>query len=127
MNFRKTVFTITMAGCFICAIPRNQVQPGHQTLPMDSIPQVDTVVARFMKKYDVPGMSIAIAKDGKLVYAKGYGYANKATGEKVTPSHLFRIASVSKPITAVAVLQLVETGRLSLDAKVFGDGGILRQ
>ncbi len=92
---------------------------------MDSIPQVDTVVARFMKKYNVPGMSIAIAKDGKLVYVKGYGYANTSTGEKVKPSHLFRIASVSKPFTAVAILQLVEAGRLSLDAKVFGDGGIL--
>jgi D-alanyl-D-alanine carboxypeptidase len=125
MNFRKIVFTIILAVCFICAIPRNQVQAEHQAHTIDSIPQVDTVVARFMKKYDVPGMSIAIAKDGKLVYAKGYGYADKTTGEKVTPSHLFRIASVSKPITAVAVLQLVETGRLSLDAKVFGDGGIL--
>lgn len=92
---------------------------------MDSIPQVDTVVARFMKKYKVPGMSIAIAKDGKLVYAKGYGYANIATGEKVTPAHLFRIASVSKPITAAAIFQFLETDCIVLDSKVFGDDGIL--
>lgn len=126
MNFRGTILTVVLTAGFICAISIGQISRVNQSFsPMDSIPQVDTVVARFMKKYDVPGMSIAIAKDGKLVYAKGYGYANTTTGEKVTPSHLFRIASVSKPITAVAVLQLVETGQLSLDAKVFGDGGVL--
>jgi D-alanyl-D-alanine carboxypeptidase len=91
----------------------------------DTIVQIDNLVAAYMKKYDVPGLSLAISKDGKLIYVKGYGYANKSTREKVCPSSLFRIASLSKAFTSVAIMQLIEGGRLSLDANVFGDNGIL--
>jgi CubicO group peptidase (beta-lactamase class C family) len=79
----------------------------------------------FMKEYDVPGLAIAIGRKGRLVYAQGFGIADKHTGEKVTPTHLFRIASVSKPITSVAILSLLEQDRLTLADKVFGSGGIL--
>ncbi|HWI56952.1 MAG TPA: serine hydrolase domain-containing protein, partial [Bacillota bacterium] len=57
--------------------------------------------AAFLKKYAVPGLSVAVAKAGRLVYAEGFGLADKESHEKVTPSHLFRIASVSKPLTSV--------------------------
>jgi CubicO group peptidase (beta-lactamase class C family) len=79
----------------------------------------------FMKEYDVPGLSVAVTRDGRLAYAQGFGVADKHTGEKVKPSHLFRIASVSKPITAVAIFSLAEQGRLKIADKVFGAGGIL--
>ncbi|NBM17485.1 serine hydrolase [Streptomyces sp. GC420] len=79
----------------------------------------------FMKKFDVPGLSLAIAHQGGLVYAQGFGLADKDTGEKVTPSSLFRIASVSKPITAVAIMRLMGEGRLQLSDAVFGAAGIL--
>jgi len=55
-----------------------------------------------MSKYSVPGISVAIAKNGQLLYAEGFGYANKDTREKTTTHHLFRVASISKPFTAVA-------------------------
>ena len=67
----------------------------------------------------MPGLALAVTDYGRLVYARGYGYADVATGEKVTPKSLFRIASISKPITAVAILQLVEQGKLGLDDRVF--------
>jgi CubicO group peptidase (beta-lactamase class C family) len=86
---------------------------------------IDTTITAFMQKYDVPGLSFALSKDGKILFAKGYGVANKETGAKVTPDHSFRIASVSKPITAIVVMKLVETKRLSLNDKVFGSTGIL--
>jgi N-acyl-D-amino-acid deacylase len=73
----------------------------------------------FMEKHRVPGAALAVTERGRLVYARGYGYADVATQEKVAPTSLFRIASISKPITAVAILQLVEKKRLSLDDKVF--------
>src|SRR4051812_535816 len=48
--------------------------------------------AAFMKKHAVPGLSVAVARKGRLVYAEGFGLADKESQEKVTPSHLFRIA-----------------------------------
>ena len=86
---------------------------------------IDKNVMAFMKRWRIYGTSIAITKDERLVYAKGFGIANKETGEEVKPGHLFRIASVSKLITAAAVMKLYEEGRLDLDEKVFGPEGIL--
>lgn len=86
---------------------------------------IETTVESFMRRFSVPGLSLAIAKDGRLVYARGFGQANTATGEAVTSRHRFRIASVSKPITAVAIMRLVELGRLRLTDRVFGAGGLL--
>lgn len=73
----------------------------------------------------VAGLSIAIAKDGELVYARAFGMADPEAGEATRPDHRFRIASISKPITAVAIMRLVESAELSLDDPVFGDAGIL--
>jgi D-alanyl-D-alanine carboxypeptidase len=90
-----------------------------------SITQVDDSVIDYMKKHNVPGLSIAIAKDDKLIYVKAYGYADVMTHEKVTVNSLFRLASVSKPITSIAIMKLIQDGKLSLNSKVFGEGGIL--
>jgi CubicO group peptidase (beta-lactamase class C family) len=82
-------------------------------------------VASFIKRWKIEGASLAVTKDERLVYAKGFGIANKETGEEVKPGHLFRIASVSKLITAVAIMKLYEEGILGLDDPVFGEQGIL--
>lgn len=82
-------------------------------------------VTGFMHKWSVAGASMAIAKDGKLVYARGFGYSDTIAKTEVQPYSLFRIASISKLVTAVAVMKLSEEGKLSLDAKVFGQDGIL--
>jgi len=80
----------------------------------------EEAVLTIMQQHDVPGAAIAIVRDDRLVYSRGFGYADKQEREVVQPSSVFRIASVSKPITAAAVLRLYEDGRLDLDAKVFG-------
>ncbi len=92
----------------------------------DEFKNFDTQVERFMSKWGLVGASVAIAREGKLIYAKGYGYANREEKIRTEPYHLFRVASVSKLITAVAVIKLVEMGSLSLDSKVFGNEGILK-
>lgn len=79
----------------------------------------DKTLCAFMKYWQIPGASVAIAHKGKLVYAKGYGYADFAEKKPVETSSLFRIASISKIITAVAVLKLVEEGKLSLSSNPF--------
>lgn len=87
--------------------------------------QLEKQLQRFMRREVLEGASVAIARDGKLVYAKGFGYADKESGIAVEPQHLFRIASVSKLITAAGIMRLQEQGRVSLDDKVFGADGIL--
>ncbi|WP_372754168.1 serine hydrolase domain-containing protein [Labilibaculum sp.] len=87
--------------------------------------KADYILNRFLKKWEVAGATVAIVKDGKLVYAKGYGYANVEDEKGVEPSNLFRIASVSKLITATAIMKLQEEGKLHLDDFVFGEHGIL--
>ena|SRR5581483_2998616 len=86
---------------------------------------MDDVVIEFMSVHKVPGMSVAVARDGEVLHQKAYGIANGTSGEKVTPAHLFRIASVSKPITSAAIFQLIEQGKLSLDDSIFGPRAIL--
>jgi len=79
----------------------------------------------FMRQYGVPGLSIAIALRGSFVYEEAFGMADRESAERVTPAHRFRIASISKPITSCAILDLVEQGRLKLEDRVFGRGAIL--
>lgn len=83
-------------------------------------------INKYMKSYQTPGVSLAIMKDGRLVYARGFGSADVEAGENAGPLHRFRIASISKPITATAILKLVEKGNtFGLDDKVFGSGKVL--
>jgi CubicO group peptidase (beta-lactamase class C family) len=66
----------------------------------------------------IPGVQIALRRDGDLVLSQAFGVSNLDTGERLTPRHLFRIASHSKTFTAVAILRLVEAGALRLDDAV---------
>lgn len=86
---------------------------------------VDNLIKTFMQTYKVPGLSFAISKDDRLVLAKTYGYADKEAGEMAAPRHRFRIASLSKPITATAIMKLSEQNSIKLSNKVFGSGSIL--
>ncbi len=79
----------------------------------------DKCVEDFMKERDTPGGALAVVKDRRLVYARGYGWADRDQKLAATPDSLFRIASISKPITSVAVLKLAEEKKLTLDARVF--------
>jgi N-acyl-D-amino-acid deacylase len=79
----------------------------------------DREMEAFMSARGVPGGALAVVKNRRLVYARGYGWANREAKIPVQPDSLFRIASISKPITGVAVMKLVEDGKISLDAKAF--------
>ena len=87
--------------------------------------QIAEIAQQFMAEHKIPGLSVAIARRGQLVYQAGFGYADKDAGQAVNPTHLFRIASVTKPVTSVALFMLIEQGRLRLDDRVFGPGAVL--
>ena len=80
---------------------------------------LDTSFRAFLQIHALPGASLAIAKDGRLVFAQGYGFADVANARPAEPDSLFRFGSIGKTITAIAVMKLVESGKLSLDDKAF--------
>ena len=86
---------------------------------------IDKKAYDFMIKYEIPGVSVSVMKGEEICYASGYGLANVEAQEKVTPDHLFRLASITKTFTSVCAMKLIEDGKMSLDDKVFGTGGIL--
>lgn len=79
----------------------------------------DSVVPALMARYRLPGASLALMKDGRLLAARSYGWADTVLRQPVEPASLFRYASLSKPITSAAVMKLVEEGRLKLDDRIF--------
>ncbi len=84
-----------------------------------SLASFDREMEAFIEARKIPGGALAVVKDGRLVHARGYGWVDRERQQRVEPTSLFRIASISKPITAVAVLKLVEQGKLKLDGRAF--------
>lgn len=86
----------------------------------------DQRFVNFMRRWRIPGASVTIMKNNSLLFTRGYGYADLTTRTPVTPESLFRIGSVSKAITAVTVLKLIQDGKLHLDDSVYKVLGDLR-
>ena len=80
--------------------------------------ELDTTIEALMAKRKVPGLSLAVIKDGEIVHAKGYGVVDRERGTSVTPDTLFQAGSISKPIAAMGALLLVDRKKLSLDEDV---------
>ncbi len=79
---------------------------------------LDNLMVGFLAKHKLPGASLAIGRGGNVLYARGFGWADVEASKPVQPDSLFRLASISKSITAVAVMRAVEQGCLSLDDKI---------
>jgi N-acyl-D-amino-acid deacylase len=104
--------------------PKEEVGNGPGGLPMTGKPNkllapLDEAIEKIMLRHGIPGASVAITRKGKLIYARGYGWSHHEKEALTTPQTLFGLASVSKVFTALAILVLVEEGKLKLDQKVF--------
>ncbi len=95
----------------------NRTIPVSGTADRKLVP-LDQMMMEFMQKHEVPGASLAVSVGAKLVYARGFGYADAANQSIVQPESLFRIASVSKPITAVAIMRLFQEKKVQLQDRV---------
>lgn len=80
--------------------------------------KVDEFIRAEMQKQKIPGVSLAVVKDGQIVYAKGYGFANVEHQVPVKPETVFQSGSVGKQFTAAAVMLLVEEGKINLEDKI---------
>jgi len=124
---------VTLAGCASGATGATadpappappQHQPGGHSLTQDDVDTwLDGAVGSALQTTGIPGATVSVVADGKLLTARGYGMADTGTGETpaeaVDPERtLFRVGSVSKVVSATAVMQLVEKGDLDLDADV---------
>jgi CubicO group peptidase (beta-lactamase class C family) len=94
------------------------VMMGAQSNPSGSHPKVtnlNTLIPELMRMGDVPGLSIAVIRDARVVWSKDFGVANASTKQPVSDTTVFEAASLSKPVFAYAVMRLVEKGKLDLD------------
>lgn len=121
---RRTFLALAAAGAAGLAIRgTGMARASAGTLPVTGaanpgLEPLDRLMTSFVEQNKVPGAALAVTRASRLVYARGFGCADVEKDEPVQPDALFRIASVSKPITAVAVMQLIERQKLKLDDKV---------
>jgi CubicO group peptidase (beta-lactamase class C family) len=106
---RKYVFFLLIAAFYM----------GNNAFAQVITPaQIDSLVAKTMKTFDVPGIAVAIIKDDKVIHSKGYGVRSLNSPQKVDENTLFGIASNSKAFTSAALAILVDEGKMSWDDKV---------
>ncbi|HEX6574640.1 MAG TPA: serine hydrolase domain-containing protein [Gemmatimonadaceae bacterium] len=108
--------------------PTAPITPPVTVPPQDQMPitgtlvpgmtSYDETISALMKKWKVPGGAVAVLYNGRLVYARGFGYSDVENKTPVQPDALFRIASVSKTFTSAAIMTLVGEGKLSFDDPV---------
>ena len=98
-----------------------------QTVRNDTEKTIDRILQEFYDRHQYRGgISLAITRNERLVYAGAVGYADRNNTVRLTPQHRMRLASVSKTITSIAISKLFEEGKLSFDDKVFGINGIFK-
>jgi CubicO group peptidase (beta-lactamase class C family) len=119
---KRRILSLLLPCCI--AVVRLQAQTG---IDVPSMHEADTLIMDFMQAYGIPGATVAITKDGRLIYNRAFGYADQAATEPMQPYHLQRIASNSKAITSIAIMKLIENGQLGLGDTVFGASRILTQ
>ena len=101
----------------LASMPATTAQ-GPAAIPADKMAKIEAAITALMSSKHIPGLSIAIVSDNQLRWQSGYGMADLENSVPAKAVTVYRIASVTKPITAVAVMQLVEKGKLDLDAPI---------
>ena len=106
----------------ICLLIASSHSFAQESVPLKTdvdkkalISELEKVIPQLMKKAEVPGLSIAVIIDGKIIWSRGFGIKNTKTGEPVNDDTIFEAASLTKPFFAYAVMKLVEKGELDLD------------
>jgi len=122
----KTYCSDNQGPVLLVDLPHSPVKnielPSRKPFDRVIIPSLD----KLRKHWELPGVSFACSYQGRLLYTYTTGFGNRTEGLPVDTSSLFRIASVSKLITAIAVMKLVEMGKLSITEPVFGPRGVIR-
>jgi CubicO group peptidase (beta-lactamase class C family) len=113
---RKRIVAGVVLLAFAAALPGVAQQRG--VLPADTVAKIEAAVQAELERQKIPGLSVAVAVEGELRYTRGFGFADLEHGVPAKATTRFRTASIAKPQTAVAVMQLAEQGKIDLDAPV---------
>jgi CubicO group peptidase (beta-lactamase class C family) len=113
---RQRLATALLAG-FLCAAT-NFATAQEQKLSPEKRTQIEAAVSKFMASTHVPGVSVAVVENGEYKWASGFGLADVENNAPASEHTLFRLASISKSLTATAAMQLWERGQFDLDAPV---------
>ncbi len=105
------VLSLSAAACQAQETPPLYTDKDNQKL----IGELEALIPELMAKADIPGLSIAVIKDGEIIWSEGFGIKSTKTGEAVTKDTVFEAASLTKPFFAYMAMQLVERGELDLD------------
>ena len=122
---RLCFYTLLLFSLFsLIASPATQATTIVQSVPVTgntngSASKFDQHFISLMRAWRIPGATVAVMRHGRLIMSRGYGWSDTSSRQVMQPNALFRIASVSKTVTAVAILKLVQQHRLSLDDKAF--------
>jgi len=113
---RKRFVSCIVFLLLLAALPALAQQPA--ALPPDTAAKIEAAVQAELERQKIPGLSVAVAVDGELLFTKGFGFADLENSVPAKATTRFRTASIAKPQTAVAVMQLAEQGKLDLDAPI---------
>jgi serine beta-lactamase-like protein LACTB, mitochondrial len=108
----------TIVGLVVVAVAQAAASRAVAELPTEKIAAVDAKVSEFLSAHRVPGLSVAIAHEGSVAFDRGYGLADIENQVPATSQTVYRLASISKMLTAVAAMQLVEQSKLDLAAPI---------
>jgi len=116
MNFNKPVSLLFAAALsFAAAMPAQAADPLRSGFSTERLARVDALLDSYVNDGRVAGVVALVLRDGKPVYQRAVGWIDKEAGRKMTMDAEFRIASQSKALTSVAILQLMEEGRLTVN------------
>lgn len=109
------VFAVTLGGC--AGVPKAPEHVGRGDYAAVTA-HLEALIGHEMRSQDVTGLSIAIVEDQRIVWARGFGWADREAGVPATPATVYRMGSISKLFTATAAMQLAGAGRLDIDAPI---------
>jgi len=118
-------FLITILPFIGCSRKTTPEEPLGNTsvgTPAQSLAEFEDTVERIRSDLKIPGLSAAITNKGKIVWAKGFGFADRESGTSATPDTVYHLASLTKPFAAVIVMQLVEEGKLDIEDPIANYG-----
>ena len=115
----RASLVLAVAATFLLARPGALAGSGSEQPVEEFTSRIDRCIAKLMDDHGIPGVGVALVREGELVWSAAYGYADLESGRPMTVDTVNRAESISKSVTAWGVMRLVEEGRLGLDDPIF--------
>jgi CubicO group peptidase (beta-lactamase class C family) len=124
MRFLRIGPLLALLALLTASAPAQSNQPVPSNVPITGkaapgFEEFESRVVEVIQRDHIPGVAIAFVKDGRLVYARGFGWADEESRKPIEPTSVFRLASISKSFTGVGILKLIQDKQLCMEQKVF--------